>query len=117
MIKELSDSPIQKSVMIDSPGHAMAAGVKIKNGEKIFWYYDPNFGVASFSSAEAMKGGLHRLFHDKKLNVQYRTHGVDRNTLEFKVFDHDDEWMKKNSVFDADVRSLYDIPLTTSSRP
>lgn len=117
MIKELSDSPIQKSVMIDSPGHAMAAGVKVKNGEKIFWYYDPNFGVANFSSAEAMEGGLHRLFHDKKLNVQYRTHGVDRNTLEFKVFDHDDEWMKKNSVFDADVRSLYGIPLTTSSRP
>lgn len=117
MIKELSDSPAQKSLMIDSPGHAMTAGVKMKDGEKVFWFYDPNFGLANFSTAEAMEGGLTRLFHDKKLNAQYKTHSLDRNNLEFKVFEHDDAWVQKNSVFGADVKGLYDVPLIPSGLP
>lgn len=117
MIKELSDSPVQKSIMIDTPGHAVSAGIKVTEGEKLFWFYDPNFGVATFSSAEAMEGGLKKLFHDKKLNVQYKTHSLDRNALEFKVFDHDDTWLQKNSVLSSEVKPLYDVPLTPSGRP
>ncbi|PHN32019.1 YopT-type cysteine protease domain-containing protein [Pseudomonas sp. ICMP 460] len=117
MIKELNDANVPKSIMIDSPGHAMAAGVKLKDGEKTFWFYDPNFGLATFSSAEAMEGGLKKLFHDKKLNVQYKTHGPDKNNLQLKVSDHDDFWMQKNSVLGADVNVLYDAPLTPSGRP
>lgn len=117
MIKELRDSPLQKSLMIDSPGHAMTAGVKIEGGEKVFWFYDPNFGLATFSRAEDMEGGLKKLFHDKKMSVPYKTHSLDNNKLEFKVFDHDDTWQKKSSVFGSDFKQLYDTPLIPSGKP
>lgn len=113
MVKELGDATASKSLMIDSPGHAMAAGVKVNGDEKVFYFYDPNYGHASFSSADAMESGLARLFNDKKLGPKYKTHAVDRNALEFKVFDHDSEWPIKNSVLPADVEALYNAPISS----
>ena len=117
MVKELSDSTVSKSIMIDSPGHAMAAGVKVNGDKKVFYFYDPNFGYATFSSADAMQGGLTRLFNDRKLVPQYRTHGTDQNSLEFIVFDHNDDWQKKNSVFRSDIEELYNAPIATGPLP
>nr|WP_274610255.1 YopT-type cysteine protease domain-containing protein [Pseudomonas sp. TH21] len=114
MVKELADATVSKSVMIDSPGHAMAAGVKIQDGSRSYYFYDPNFGLADFSSAEAMQKGLEKLTRDKKLKPQYKTHDTDPNKLTFKVFDHDDAWQQKNSVFSADVKKLYENPLALS---
>lgn len=114
MANELANSTVSKSIMIDSPRHAMAAGIKIEGTEKSFYFYDPNLGIATFSSADAMEAGLKKLFHDKKLGASYRTHSNDRNKLEFKVFDHDDEWQVKNSVFSPELKKLYDAPITSS---
>ncbi|WP_411388590.1 hypothetical protein [Pseudomonas sp. MPB23] len=114
MVKELADSDVSKSVMIDSPAHAMAAGVRVDGTRKTFYFYDPNHGLAQFPSAEAMEKGLEKLTRDKKLTPQYRTHSTDPNKLEFKVFDHDDAWQQKNSVFSTDVNALYDAPITPS---
>lgn len=111
MVKELDDSTVSQSIMIDSPGHAMAAGVTIDAGNKRFWFYDPNYGHATFASAADMKDGLIKLFNDKKLEVKYKTHSTDPNVLEFKVFDHDDAWQQRNSVFSKDVKALYEQPL------
>lgn len=116
MVKELADSTVSKSIMIDSPGHAMAAGVKIDGTSKTYYFYDPNHGLANFSSAEAMEKGLERLSRDKKLAPQYKTHSTDPNKLEFKVFDHDDTWQQKNSVFGSDVKKLYDTPILSPQK-
>ncbi|WP_177044255.1 hypothetical protein [Pseudomonas yamanorum] len=112
MVQELADATVSKSVMIDSPGHAMAAGVKVDGTHRSYYFYDPNHGIANFQSAEDMKKGLERISRDKKLKPQYKTHSTDPNKLEFKVFDHDDAWQQKNSVFSPDVKKLYDTPIT-----
>ncbi|WP_146118136.1 hypothetical protein [Pseudomonas poae] len=117
MIKELGDAQASKSVMIDSPGHAMAAGVKVDGTSKTFYFYDPNHGLATFSSAEAMQGGLDKVFNDKKLSKGYKTHSTDPKKLEFKIFDHDDVWQEKNSVFPGDLKGLYDTPIAPSAGP
>ena len=114
MVKELADSDVSKSIMIDSPAHAMAAGVKVDGAHKTYYFYDPNHGLAQFPSAEAMEKGLEKLTRDKKLMPQYKTHSTDPNKLEFKVFDHDDGWQLKNSVYGPDVKMLYDAPITPS---
>lgn len=115
MVNELADSTVSKSVMIDSPRHAMAAGVKIDGESKTYYFYDPNFGVANFSSADAMEKALDKLTRDKKLVPQYRTHSTDSNKLEFQIFDHTDDWQEKNSVFGPDVKKLYDAPIPVKS--
>lgn len=117
MVKELDAATASKSLMIDSPRHAMAAGVRIENGQKSFYFYDPNLGVATFQSADAMEAGLKKVFHDKKLGQHYKTHSTDPNKLEFKVFDHDDAWQAKNSVFSADFKKLYEDPIIPSGVP
>lgn len=115
MIKELSDSAVSKSVMIDSPRHAMAAGVIVNGSSKKFYFYDPNLGYAQFANAKAMDDGLTKLFNDKTLPTQYRTHGASSNTLEFKIFDHDDDWQTLNSIEITKFKKLYDAPLNTNS--
>lgn len=55
--------------------------------------------------------------HDKKMNVQYKTHANDSNTLKFKVFDHDDEWQQKNSVFGPAFKKLYEAQIIPSATP
>ncbi|WP_339456020.1 hypothetical protein [Pseudomonas sp. EA_65y_Pfl1_P120] len=117
MVKELDAATASKSLMIDSPNHAMAAGVRIENGQKNFYFYDPNLGVATFPSADAMEAGLKKVFHDKKLGPHYKTHSTDANKLEFKVFDHDDAWQARNSVFSADFKTLYEDPIIPSGVP
>ena len=117
MIKELDTATASKSIMIDSPGHAMAAGVRIEGGQKTFYFYDPNAGVATFSNADAMEAGLKNVFHDKKLKPQYKTHSPDANKLEFKVFDHDNAWPAKNSVHVDDFKKLYEDLIIPSGAP
>src|SRR5690606_6796184 len=115
MVDELAASPTSKSLMVDSPGHAMAAGVTVNETGKTYYFYDPNFGYATFPSEQAMKGGLNKLFHDKKLNVKYKSHSTDPNKLEFKVSDHVDGWQEKNSIFNAEVKKLYQAPITPAA--
>ncbi|KRP47834.1 hypothetical protein SAMN04490190_1092 [Pseudomonas libanensis] len=117
MVKKLDGLTPPKSIMIDAPGHAMAAGVKIEDGKKVFWFNDPNYGLAKFESSDFMHAGLDKHVRDKKLDVPYKTHGTDRNQLEFNVFEHDNEWRKKNNIFDSEVVELYDKPLIPSGQP
>lgn len=117
MVRELGDSDVSKSVMIDSPGHAMAAGVRIEGNSKRFYFYDPNHGLATFSSKEAMEGGLRKLFNDKKMNLHYKTHASDGKTLKFKYFDHDDAWQQKNSIVSSDFKKLYASQIVPSGGP
>ncbi|AUZ46397.1 hypothetical protein [Pseudomonas orientalis] len=111
MVTNLGEATTSKSIMIDSPGHAMAAGVKIDASGKSFYFYDPNHGLAKFSNAEAMEGALHRVFTDKQLGKNYKTHSVDQHNLEFKVFDHNDAWQRVVNVKSSDIKSFYEAPL------
>lgn len=111
IVNELADASVSKSIMIDSPGHAMAAGVRVDDTAKSFYFYDPNHGLATFSNAQDMEKALEKLTHDKKLKPGYVTHSTDPTKLEFKVFDHTDAWQRINSVPSTDVKKLYDVPL------
>lgn len=111
LVEELAQSPGTKSVMIDTPGHAMAAGVIVKGSAKKYYFYDPNAGVAYFNTPEAMEKGLTRLFNDKTFPTPYRSHGVDPKRLEFKIFTHDDEWRELNSINQSAFKKLYEVPL------
>lgn len=117
MVKKLDGFTPPKSIMIDTPGHAVAAGVTIEDGKKVFWFNDPNYGLAKFENSNLMHAGLDKHFRDKKLDVPYKTHGIDRNTLEFNIFEHDNEWRKKNDIFDSEFVELYDTPLIPSGQP
>ncbi|WP_338510088.1 hypothetical protein [Pseudomonas poae] len=115
MVGELSRSAVTRSIMIDSPGHAMAAGVLIDGSNKKYYFYDPNAGVAFFPTSEAMQKGLTKLFNDKTLPGQYRTYATTGKSLEFKIFDHDDGWIALSSTDKVSFNKLFNVDLPTSS--
>ncbi len=115
MITELANAPGGKTVMIDSPGHAMLAGSVPDGDAKKFFFYDPNFGVAEFSSEAMMKRGLEKIFNDKKLPVQYKTYSNAPKKLEFKISDHNESWIGTASLHDRPIKRLYEDPIPTTT--
>ncbi|WP_321860600.1 hypothetical protein [Pseudomonas paraveronii] len=113
MITELANAPGGKTVMIDSPGHAMLAGSVPDGDGKKFFFYDPNFGVAEFSSEAMMKRGLEKIFNSKNLPVQYKTYSNDPKKLEFKISDHNESWIGTASLHDRPIKRLYEDPIPT----
>ncbi len=117
VVNELESASGTKTLMVASPGHAMAAGVKFEGAEKVFWLEEPNYGLTKFSSAEDMNAGMQKIFNDKKLPVKYRTYSSDRNVLEFEVSDHDSGWAKTNSLYDEEIKTLYTRPINPANLP
>ncbi|KTC62848.1 hypothetical protein AO262_26480, partial [Pseudomonas fluorescens ABAC62] len=113
MVNKLKTYDSTTSLMIDTPGHAMAAGVIVEGASKKFYFYDPNVGAAYFPSADAMTKGLEKLFSDKKFPAPYRTHSGKSDLLQFKVFEHDDSWRKLNSIQEQPFKALFEAPLDT----
>jgi hypothetical protein len=111
MMDELTNANRPKTLMISTPEHAMVAGTVGEGLSKKFFFYDPNFGLATFSSPEALKRGLEKVFTDKKLSVQYMTHSKAPNKLEFEVSVHDNAWKKTTEVSDKTVKNLTEVPL------
>lgn len=116
MIKDLASAKTNKTFMIQTPDHAMVAGVTQEGAHKTFFYYDPNYGLAEFTSAKMMQRGVDKIVKDKKLVPQYKTHSPDPKKLEFKVSEYDPSWMAAAKVDEARVKGLYDkhiVPLKT----
>ncbi|MFC6338784.1 hypothetical protein GIR22_03640 [Pseudomonas sp. CCM 7891] len=58
IIDDLGNATSSKTLLISTNIHAVTAGVIIDNGVKKWFYYDPNFGLSTFSNREAMEKGL-----------------------------------------------------------
>lgn len=116
VIAELTNANGPRTLMISTPDHAMVAGVVGSGANRKYYFYDPNFGIATFSTPQMMKRGLDKVFTDKHLPVQYRTHSRDPGTLEFEVSVHDDTWKRTSSVTDKTVKDLSELPLPITSR-
>ncbi|WP_456026821.1 hypothetical protein [Pseudomonas capeferrum] len=111
LMDEIADASAPKIMMIGTADHAMMIGTQGEGVAKRFFYYDPNYGLAEFASAGAMKKSLGKLFTDKHLPLPYKTAGSDPTRLEFNVSTHSDAWKKTNHIADAHVQSLLDDAL------
>ncbi|MFO2464280.1 hypothetical protein OOJ96_10695 [Pseudomonas sp. 15FMM2] len=111
LIDELGSAQASKTFMIEFPGHAMTGGVKFEGANKTFFFYDPNFGLIKFKNMESMKLEMSKIFNDKKLGKQYKTHSVDPHKLEFKVSEYNNSWKKTTGNDNAAFEALYKEPL------
>lgn len=111
LMDDIADASGPKTMMIGTADHAMMIGTQGEGVAKRFFYYDPNYGLAEFASAAAMKKSLGKLFTDKHLPLPYKTAGGDPTRLEFNVSTHSDAWKKPNHIADAHVQSLFDDAL------
>ncbi|NIF20887.1 hypothetical protein [Candidatus Pantoea multigeneris] len=95
---------------ISSPNHAMMAGKKINDHSTRWYFYDPNFGLLSFSSKIDLEKALHQHFVIKGYAQKYLSGGIpyagDSNVL---AYDAANYGTRKNPLFDVGRMNLDDI--------
>lgn len=86
---ELTSASPPRTLRIATQDHALVAGVTERNGQPVWFYFDPNFGLAKFDSAEAMEKGLERTLNRGTSPFRHRAYGESRSTPEYQVSDFD----------------------------
>lgn len=113
IIADLLSSPDSKSLRISTQDHAMIAGVRVIDGKPVWYFYDPNAGLAKFESIQSMKEGLHKVLESGALASTYKTFrntkgGRVYHVSEFRLDDIDPDYIDR--VEDLSHFELPDLP-------
>lgn len=108
--KELTNAAPPRSLRIATTDHALLAGVTVRKDKPVWFYFDPNFGLAKFDSAEAMKNGLERTLNRGTSPFRHRAFGTNPGAPEYQVsyFDAGDMAAYRNF---AQVSRMATVPL------
>lgn len=60
IIDDLSTSATTKYVRISTQDHAMLAGIRVKDGRKEWFFFEPNGGLVKFDNAKSMQAGIEK---------------------------------------------------------
>lgn len=66
IIEELTNASATTLLKIASKDHALLAGTKIENGQTEWFFYDPNGGLAKFTTLDAMRKGIRNVLNKGK---------------------------------------------------
>ncbi|WP_424087686.1 dermonecrotic toxin domain-containing protein [Pseudomonas sp.] len=107
---ELDKAVTTKILRIRDNGHGIIAGTTIKNGEKSFFLYDPNYGLARFPSKESMEKGLDSLLSSGSTAGARRPMGTNPELPEYDIseFSEQDFMQVAQGV---DPNEFFDAPL------
>lgn len=113
IIQDLLGSADSKSFRISTRNHGMVAGIRVIDTKPLWFFYDPNAGLAKFETIEAMKGGLHRVLESGALASTYDTFkntkgGRVYEVSVFRLDDIDDDYIDR--VEDLSHIELPDLP-------
>lgn len=109
----LTTSATTKTLLISADGHRLSAGVIVgANGDRTYYYNDPNIGFAAFSSKAAFEKGLKKIFtgpHLKHMHDPINQSATDPRYL-ISVFNPDH--LPDIAPTVNDIRFMYDAPLS-----
>ena len=109
--ESLINAPGPKTLLIGDGGHAMTAGVRVEGGVRKYFFYEPNYGLATFDSAESFKQGLNNIFSSNKFSRRYQTVGTDSSKLEFTVSDYKPNALNQVGIDPKGLEYMYSAPL------
>lgn len=94
IIDELTNSPTSKTIRIATQDHAMIAGIKVEGGRTTWFFYDPNAGLAKFTTLQSMQEGMEKALNSGGLAATLNPHkrgngGSFYETSEFAASDMD----------------------------
>lgn len=85
IISELASAKSSKTLLIQAPGHGITAGVVFNNGKKEWFYFDPNFGKATFTTEAGMRAGLESTLRSGKTKNILPHFGQNSRMPEYKI--------------------------------
>ncbi|OIN46286.1 hypothetical protein BLL37_15585 [Pseudomonas azotoformans] len=112
IIEQLANANTSTSLMIGNTTHGITAGVVVKGGDKEWFYFDPNFGLATFKSEASMRAGVESAMSTGSTSALFRP---NPGTLTYSVSDFS-ELNLMNTVGSINgVHDLVAIPLSIPS--
>lgn len=85
IIARLSRANSSTTLLINGPGHGITAGVVVSNGKKEWFYFDPNFGKATFDSQAKMSAALETTLNSGRSKNLLAHYGDNPKVPEYKI--------------------------------
>ncbi|KAF2406571.1 hypothetical protein SAMN04490179_4407 [Pseudomonas antarctica] len=99
------------SFMLEIEGHAMTAGVNISpTGDRSYYFYDPNFGYATFTSSADMAKGM-KVFFTVLKPPSYRFFGENRADPEVKLSEFSGILPAAHRIDRKRIEAMYSVAL------
>ncbi|WP_053135221.1 hypothetical protein [Pseudomonas sp. MIACH] len=105
----LGNAETSKTLLIGTKNHGMLAGVRFDPADaskKSWFYYDPNYGLATFNSETSMKAGLEKTLNSGKVGKGLDHFGSASTGPKYNVGVFDIEAMAQRRFDIARVREL-----------
>ncbi|MBN2978499.1 hypothetical protein [Pseudomonas lactucae] len=87
IIADLANSVETKTLRISSKNHALLAGVNMDGEVPKWFYFDPNFGLATFDTPQAFQAGLERTLNRGTSPFRLQALGNDPAVPEYTISD------------------------------
>jgi hypothetical protein len=110
IISELAGARTSKTLLINGPDHGFTAGVVISNGKKEWFYFDPNYGKATFSTEAQMSAALESTLKSGRTKYLLAHFGQNPQVPEYKISVFEEPAL--NSVTATVPGSVQDLFLT-----
>lgn len=111
IIEDLSNASASMLMKIASKDHALLAGAKIENGQKQWFFYDPNGGLATFTTPEAMQKGIRNVLNTGKTAAVLNTERSPFGARLFGVSKFELSDLTRPGIDPDVVRNLSNVPL------
>jgi hypothetical protein len=85
IIADLANSATSKTLRISSSDHALMAGVNMEGEAPKWFYFDPNFGLATFDSSQAFQDGMERTLNRGTSPFRLRALGTNPAVPEYTI--------------------------------
>ncbi|MHA6575720.1 hypothetical protein [Pseudomonas yamanorum] len=113
IIAGLSNAKASKTLMISTSNHGMLAGVRVSPNDaslKTWFYYDPNYGLATFPSAKSMAKGLEKTLNSGTVGKSLSAFGTILTGRMYKTSEFDvSELAQRNFSIDSTKTHTFDI--------
>lgn len=73
IISKLAGFQTSTTLRVGTRDHAMLAGVRVENGKKEWFFYDPNAGLVKFNNSMAMQEGMEKVLNSGNLAATNNT--------------------------------------------
>ncbi len=110
---QLIASATSKTLLLGADGHSMTAGVIVgPQGNKTYYYNDPNYGHVEFRTAKAFKKGLDKVFTNPQVNASVRPFSGTPNNPLYAISVFNPDRIPEMSSARTGIRFMYDAPLS-----
>ena len=85
IIDDLSKSTTSKYLRISTEDHAMLAGIRVKDGQKEWFFFEPNSGMVRFDNVESMREGVEKILNSGSISSTLKPKVSPAGKKEFHV--------------------------------